>query len=763
MSEASLDRTLTQTEDDQRRARERSLQPTRPPLVVSGYRAERFLGAGAYGQVWVAVDTNTGRRVAIKFYLHRGGLDWTILTHEVERLALLFADRYVVQLIEVGWDSDPPYFVMEYLERGSLADRLSGGPIDVPEAVELFRDVAIGLVHAQGKGVLHCDLKPANVLLDQDGHPRLADFGQSRLSNEQSPSLGTLFYMAPEQADLKAAPDARWDVYALGALLYAMITGSPPYRSAEALAHIQQAEGLEEQLARYRRWIEESPRPHAHRRVPGVDRALSDILHRCLSVDPHKRYANPQAVIDALHARSARKARRPLLVLGLVGPMVLLMIVSAFAYNLFETSLGESRDALIHRALESDRFAAQFVAENVAREIDERWQTLEHVADDDDFRQAVLAASGAGPDSAATRALQVRLARLDHQLKLADSDSWYVIDREGIQLARSPLAESTLGVNYAFRDYFHGQGLDLARDARPGPLNQPHLSIVFTSEATDRRTVSLSVPIFSRDVDEERGDVVGVLCHAVDLGHFAELHADERSGNNQLPVLIDCRNDETGRRGAILEHPGLGALLSESSQQDRLYLPDNTLDRLGRLRALRRKPHSDNMEEAKQVNELSRMDDYHDPIGGEFAGRWLAAAEPVEVVSRHDLSSRDTGWIVVVQERYGAAVSPVQELRDRLLWQAKVATSVVAVALAGLWGFVILVLNESPRLRWFDHWRRQTSLSPHAHTPNSGSLSGSLLSPSSSAPASSPADTHRPEPKAADTAEHPSQPDRGQD
>ncbi|OYV87065.1 MAG: hypothetical protein B7Z73_10680, partial [Planctomycetia bacterium 21-64-5] len=180
-SDAGFDRTLTQSDEDLRRARERSLHPTRPPLQVPGYRAERFLGAGAYGQVWVAVDTNTGRRVAIKFYLHRGGLDWAVLTREVERLALLFADRYVVQLIEVGWDSDPPYFVMEYLDRGSLADRLNAGPLPMHDAVDLFRDVAIGLVHAHGKGILHCDLKPANVLLDQDGHPRLADFGQSRL------------------------------------------------------------------------------------------------------------------------------------------------------------------------------------------------------------------------------------------------------------------------------------------------------------------------------------------------------------------------------------------------------------------------------------------------------------------------------------------------------------------------------------------------------------------------------------------------------
>lgn len=753
-SEAAFDRTLTQSDEDLRLARERSLQPTRPPLQVPGYRAERFLGAGAYGQVWVAVDTNTGRRVAIKFYLHRGGLDWTILTREVERLALLFADRYVVQLIEVGWDSDPPYFVMEYLEHGSLADRLDAGPLSVREATDLFREVAIGLVHAQGKGILHCDLKPANVLLDQDGRPRLADFGQSRLSHEQSPSLGTLFYMAPEQADLQAVPDARWDVYALGALLYSMLTGGPPYRSEEALAQIQQAEGLEEQLLRYRRWIEQSPRPKAHRRLGGVDRALSDIIHRCLSVDPHKRYANPQAVLDALHARGARRARRPLLVLGLVGPLVLLLIVSLFGYNVFETSLGDSSEALTRRALESDRFAAQFVAETVAREIDQRWHTLERIARGADFRRVFEQAMDAGPDSAANNALQSLLEKLDREHVLADSDSWYVLDKEGRQLARSPLVADTIGERYAFRDYFHGQGLDLPREARPQPLRYPHLSIVFTSEATGKRTVSLSVPIFNQS-DTDAREVVGVLCHAVDLGHFAELRNDERSGNDQLPVLVDIRKDETGRPGAILEHPGLRSLLDDGGvAADRLYLPATTLADLERLRRLRRAPHPDDLEEAVQTKELAWIDDYYDPMGGELSGRWLAAAEPVEVITRRELASRDTGWAILVQERYEAAVAPVERLRDQLMWRAGLATSLMAVVLAGLWGFVMLVLNESPRLRWLTRLRRRTSRTPRADTPDSDGLGNSGRAPSAATAPTPPIDTARRASKASDTPEH---------
>ncbi len=157
-------------------------------------------------------------------------------------------------------------------------------PVD--EAVELFHDIAVGLVHAHGKGVLHCDLKPANILLDQDNKPRLADFGQSRLSHEQMPALGTMFYMAPEQADLEAMPDARWDVYALGALLYCMLTGHPPHRSGPTVDQFERTPDLKERLSRYRQMIEQSPQPAEHRKVPGVDSLLADIVDRCLAADP---------------------------------------------------------------------------------------------------------------------------------------------------------------------------------------------------------------------------------------------------------------------------------------------------------------------------------------------------------------------------------------------------------------------------------------------------------------------------------------------
>ena len=97
----SSEPTEFQDPEEQRRARQLSLQSTHPPGEAPGYEVQRCLGTGAYGEVWVATDRNTGRRVAIKFYLHRGGLDWTLLSREVEKLVFLSADRYVVQLLDV--------------------------------------------------------------------------------------------------------------------------------------------------------------------------------------------------------------------------------------------------------------------------------------------------------------------------------------------------------------------------------------------------------------------------------------------------------------------------------------------------------------------------------------------------------------------------------------------------------------------------------------------------------------------------------------
>jgi hypothetical protein len=690
----STDPTQIQQGEERLLSREMSLKRGRPPTQVPGYEPERFLGMGAYGEVWVAIERNTGRRVAIKFYSHRGGLDWSLLSREVEKLAFLFADRYVVQLLAVGWDATPPYYVMEYLEKGSLADRLQEGPLSVDEAVEMFREIAIGLVHAHGKGVLHCDLKPANILLDQDNKPRLADFGQSRLSNEQMPALGTMFYMAPEQADLDAIPDARWDVYALGALLYCMLTGNPPHRSGETADEFDRTPDLRERLERYQLLIEHSPPPDAHRQRSGVDSPLADIVDRCLAFNPKKRYPNVQAVLNALDDRAARRARRPMMVLGAIGPALLLVVVAWFAWQGFSTAMNESDNALTERALQSNGFAARYVAQTAAKEVELRFLMVEQVAHDERLIEAIQKAM----EKPGFRELLRKLA--DPALTDAERDSlkqkfredpdrekiqkcfrslipasvvprpdeevasWFFCDAQGISTARLPEG-STLGKNFAWRSYFHGGSRDMPESWRPESgkiLAETRLSAVFRSQATSRWAIAFSTPVFDESPEKK---FLGVVAMTMELGRLVEL----REGVDQFAVLVDMRpGDNTS---VILQHPLFNKMLAKYGKLD---------DRFKNYRVT-----ADNL-----PNVAEREEYYVDPLGTDPEGEelyhrhWLARMEPVKVYGK------DSGLVVIVQEAYKPAIGyTLRNLRDGLFHYGIAALVMITLVMAALWAWTL--------------------------------------------------------------------------
>jgi hypothetical protein len=732
----SSEPTIPQDGPERRQSLEKSLERTHPPTQVPGYETETFLGVGAYGEVWVAIERNTGRRVAIKYYTHRGGLDWSLLSREVEKLAFLFADRYVVQLLGVGWDAEPPYYIMEYLAEGSLARRLESGPLPVAQAVEVFRDVAVGLVHAHGKGVLHCDLKPANILLDQDQKPRLADFGQSRLSHEQAPALGTLFYMAPEQADLEAVPDARWDVYALGALLYCMLTGRPPHRTEESVRRLEQAGGLEGRLARYRRMIRSSSVPTAHRQVPGVDRPLAEIIERCLAPDPKRRYPNVQAVLAALDARDANRARRPMTILGGVGPALVLLVVSLFAWTGFSKAVRDSREALTKNALKSNEFAAKFVARTAENKLERRFEAVEQVAFSERLRDAVRAYDEAlrtpemqemlkrltdpepPPDDRpgleqlndrreqyrhqfdARAALQREFERLlpermrppkkesggagESQDKTEEVASWFFCDRRGLSTARVPESE-TIAKNYVWRSYFHGGNRDYRpewRSAKGEHVERTQLSAVFRSQAHDQWIVAVTCPVYEEPPSS--GEFLGVVALTVKVGRFVELDGKDRQGKFrefQGAVLVDQR--EGDHKGVILQHPHVAGLARLSDEElDQYRIPPERL------------PDS-------QQKGLAYRDPLADLASGSANGPrnklWLAQAAPVEV------RGEPTGWWVIVQEPYDTyedtIVWTLDGLKSALIRYGLAALVMVLLVTLGLWGFSIRLLKETSPTR----------------------------------------------------------------
>ena len=722
----TLDQTLNQSVGEQIRAEELSLRSTVPPSQVPGYRMEKLLGQGAFGQVWIATNLNTGRSVAIKFYLHRSGVNWSLLTREVKNLVSMSGNRAIVQVLEVGWDAEPPYYVMELLENGSLDDLIRNrGALPVPRAVELFTDIAMGLNHSHGKGVLHCDLKPANVLLDQDMQPRLADFGQSRLSHEQTPSLGTLFFMAPEQADLNAVPDARWDVYALGAILYCMLVGTPPYRTPDTVSTLDTAGSLPERLKRYRDTIYKSHFPRAHYRVPGMDRWLSAIIDRCLAKKPEDRFDNVQQVIAAIERRRTARLRRPLMILGILGPILLVTIMGLFFWRAVTVAESDLSNELREGALQSNFFAAQSAAGTLESEISGLFRLIEEEARrqtlEDHFSEAVdtagiellqsLATDGDIPEDSKSQLLAIPArneldAHLKARLELMRSrgfgatkstkfDSLFITDRFGTMLAAAfagDQSSSPSGENFAYRSYFTGQTRDLNESTPRKNVQRTkssHLSVPFKSTTTNRWKIAVSTPISVREkVDDKERITEGVLVLTINIGDFellANNPAPKEKKNDEentpapsqftgFAVLVD--GHEGSREGTILQHPFLSqAGRPIEGQADlKFQIDEPTLKRLKETGTYR----------------------YIDPIsidkdGKAYEGEWIAAMEKVEIARRgsDEFERRQsTSLLLLVQVPANSITVPVAMMGQKLAKLFLFAVIALLAAIVALWLFV---------------------------------------------------------------------------
>jgi serine/threonine-protein kinase len=207
-------------------------------VIAGRYRLDELLGRGGMSEVWRAADLELGRDVAIK--LLAPDADTARFDREARAVASL-AHPNVVQLYDYGESDGRPYMVLECVPGGTLEDRLHDGlPLPDEETYEIAVGIAAGLAHAHARGVVHRDLKPANVLFDEEGRPKIADFGIARLAvgegtlTEAGTLLGTAAYISPEQAAGEAATTAS-DVYSFGVLLYRMLAGRLPFESKDAI------------------------------------------------------------------------------------------------------------------------------------------------------------------------------------------------------------------------------------------------------------------------------------------------------------------------------------------------------------------------------------------------------------------------------------------------------------------------------------------------------------------------------------------------
>jgi serine/threonine-protein kinase len=271
------------------------------PEVVGPYRIERRLGAGGMGNVYLGIHTDTGLEAAVKVLpasIAREEGFAERFSREIQVLRQL-SNRHVVALYQDGATADGSlYYAMEFVDGPTLTTEIqSRRRIPWPEVLELALQAATALKAAHAAGVIHRDLKPSNLMLNRDRTLKLADFGvaslfaaSSRLTQTGS-VVGTAEYMSPEQArGQRATP--RSDLYSLGAVLYAMLTGRPPFNGSTTGEILQK-----HQFGQFDR---------PSRFVPAVPRLLDDLVCQLLEKDPAKRPADALVVMRRLEQIRAR-------------------------------------------------------------------------------------------------------------------------------------------------------------------------------------------------------------------------------------------------------------------------------------------------------------------------------------------------------------------------------------------------------------------------------------------------------------------------
>ncbi len=280
------------------------LTPFQARLILQGkhrgfklgpYRILNQIGAGGMGQVFLAEHAALRRRIALKVLPPKQALDPANVErfYQEARAAAALDHPNIVHAYDVACDKGTHFLVLEYIDGDTLDRRLAvGGPLPVGEAVSYAVQAAAGLQHAHEKGVAHRDIKPANLLVGRDGIVKILDLGLAQFFEDSGTGLdrgsgvvmGTTDYVAPEQL-MGAEADHRADIYNLGATLYHLLTGRPPFTGTTA------AKMLAHHLATV---------VPPHEVCPDVPEELSAVVEKMLAKDPADRYQTAAEVVQAL-------------------------------------------------------------------------------------------------------------------------------------------------------------------------------------------------------------------------------------------------------------------------------------------------------------------------------------------------------------------------------------------------------------------------------------------------------------------------------
>jgi tRNA A-37 threonylcarbamoyl transferase component Bud32 len=522
----------------------------------------------------------------------------------------------VVAIHDIGEQDGRPYFSMDYVEGKDLAQIVRQTPLSPDRAARYVQKIASTVHYAHQRGILHRDLKPANILIDAADEPRITDFGLAKQLEAESEItvsgavLGTPSYMPPEQAAGKhqeIGPGS--DVYSLGAILYDLLTGRPPFRADTPVDTLRQV-------------LDDEPAPPRllNRKVP---RDLETICLKCLAKEPRQRYASAQHLAEELgrflkhepiHARPIgrlgrlwRWSRRNPALGSLVGMVAVLFLLLGVAAALFRQDV-----------LGLTRFAAEKTAQVVSDELKELKSKVATVSTDPGLPPLLEA----GDTNALRQFLQAHHEHIKAQslhpggakwMGGAPFESWSLFNTNGILLARWPELRVSLGTTYfGDRDHFRGA----VEKAGASGFPQPHVSLTYWSRTDDRQD-KFGISVAIKDGDGEQGNLRAVLMGTVTTSSTRTLGDASR---NSYVVLIGSTDptdpSEKRNKYVVMSHP------SYQLADEAIRIDDLPFDPKRQGRGW-----------------------YFDPVGlkkPSFSGPWLAGWAPVDgsrfwiIVQRRD-------------------------------------------------------------------------------------------------------------------------------
>lgn len=638
-----------------------------------------FHDAGGLGKVYRANDFPLNRQIAVKLIRRRNANDEEQRRNFLREAEITGRLEHpgVVSIYAIGETIDGRCFYTMPLLRGGTLDAAIQAwhdrhPNQIRASAPEFRDLINRLIsvcktiaYAHSRGIAHRDLKPQNIMLGKYGETVVIDWGmagtfsrsgRSKEYDEETIDLKhsddtesstrgyTLHYASPEQLRGATTLGPASDIYSLGIILYRILSGQTPYAGHRASDARQLA------LA--------GKVPEIRSLKRGVPRALQAICMQAIALRAEARYHSALAMAEDLERYLADlpvTSRRDSVVERIARfgrkrwqfALAVLFVLCVLTFGSMVAAVNQG--VLRHQAVEASKLqlqtATMMAAQAGAAEIDRRWRMLELEAASSQLRELMMKLEDDPQNQKLWQQIQNWLEGRFIQYSRIDGvafDSWFVNFHDGTQVARTPQRES-IGENFAYRAYFHGQGSDFPKHESAPPSRFPVLSTVYTSTNSGTMKVAFTVPIWQPE-GNINGRVIGRLGMSVEVGDlqiFGNLDAA-----THLPLLVETRRyacDAGEAFGLIIDRRQQET--NQDSSRPFEHLAASTLESMLSINQSSGSPTS---KTPKTTAMLSH--DFVDPFSPQQQTTTTAAFCPIRVPGRPD-NINETGWLVVLQAK----------------------------------------------------------------------------------------------------------------